>query len=119
MLHRPASTAYTDYLTKSGGKNPNLLLCFCQIECKSMFCFCQIQKKTHLIFDNQKCNTTTIHERHSALSRLMSDPEYEFPRAFVFSDKASKTEGRISYLPIYLLSFLKQTSLPEKMIFEI
>ena len=57
--------------------------------------------------------------RHSALSRLMSDPEYDFPQAFVFNDKASKTEGHISYLPIYLLSFLKPTPLPKKMIFDI
>ena len=57
--------------------------------------------------------------RHSALSRLMADPEYDFPQAFVFNDKASKTEDRISYLPIYLLSFLKPTPLPEKMIFNI
>ena len=57
--------------------------------------------------------------RHSALSRLMSDPEYDFPQAFVFNDKTSKTEDRISYLPIYLLPFLRPTSLPEKMIFEI
>ena len=57
--------------------------------------------------------------RHSALSRLMSDPEYDYPQAFVFNDKASKTEGRISYLPIYFLSFLRPTPLPEKMIFDI
>ena len=57
--------------------------------------------------------------RHSALSRLMSDPEYDFPQAFVFNDKASKTEDRISYLPIYLLPFLRPTPLPEKMIFDI
>ena len=57
--------------------------------------------------------------RHSALSRLMSDSEYDFPQAFVFNDKTSTAKGRISYLPIYLLSFLKLTSLPEKMIFEI
>ena len=49
----------------------------------------------------------------------MSDPEYDFPQAFVFNDKASKTDGPISYLPIYLLSFLKPTPLPEKMIFDL
>ena len=57
--------------------------------------------------------------RHSALSRLMSDPEYDFPQSFVFNDKTARTEDRISYLPIYLLSFLRPTPLPEKMIFEI
>ena len=57
--------------------------------------------------------------RHSALSRLMADPEYDFPQAFVFNDKASKTDGPITYLPIYLLSFLKPTPLPVKMIFDL
>ena len=49
----------------------------------------------------------------------LCDPEYDFPQALIFNDKASKTGDRISYLPIYLLSFLKPTPLPEKMIFEI
>ena len=57
--------------------------------------------------------------RHSALSHLMSDPEYDLPRAFVFNDKSWKTLDRISYLPIYMLSLFKPPALPEKMIFEI
>ena len=57
--------------------------------------------------------------RHSALSRLMSEPEYDFPQAFVFNDKSWKTQNRVTYLPIYMLSLFSPTPLPEKMIFEI
>ena len=57
--------------------------------------------------------------RHSALSRLMSDPEYDLPRAYVFNDKSWKSADRIMYLPIYMISLLKPTALPEKMIYEI
>ena len=57
--------------------------------------------------------------RHSALSRLISDPEYDFPQALVFNDKSYKSDGQIAYLPIYLLSCLAPAALPEKMIFEL
>jgi len=57
--------------------------------------------------------------RHSALSRLLSDPEYDLPQAFVFNDKHWKTEGPVTYLPIYMLMFLRPSALPEKMIFEV
>jgi len=57
--------------------------------------------------------------RHSALSRLLSDPEYDLPQAFVFNDKHWKVENNVTYLPIYMLMFLLPSVLPEKMIFEI
>ena len=57
--------------------------------------------------------------RHSALSRLTSDPEYDLPQAYVFNDKSWKSADRIMYLPIYITSLLKPTALPEKMIYEI
>lgn len=57
--------------------------------------------------------------RHSALSRLLADSEYALSQAFVFNDKAWKRNGKIMYLPVYMLSLLKPTPLPGKMIFEI
>ena len=57
--------------------------------------------------------------RHSALSRLMSDPEYNLQQAYVFNDKSWKSADKVMYLPIYMTFLLKPTALPEKMIYEI
>lgn len=57
--------------------------------------------------------------RHSALSHLLSDPEYDFPKAFVFNDTAWKTKETVHYRPIYMIEFLRKTELPETMIFEV
>ena len=54
---------------------------------------------------------------------IPTHPQWVLPKlptqSFVFNDKTARTEDQISYLPIYLLSFLRPTPLPEKMIFEI
>ena len=57
--------------------------------------------------------------RHSALSHLLSDSEYDLPQAFVFNDKVWKSAERILYLPVYMIAFLKPVPLPEKMIYEL
>ena len=57
--------------------------------------------------------------RHSALSHLLSDAEYDLSRAFVFNDKAWKSTERILCLPVYMVAFLKPVPLPEKMIYEL
>lgn len=57
--------------------------------------------------------------RHSALSHLLSDSEYDLPQAFVFNDKTWKSEDRILYLPAYMIAFLKPTALPDHMIYDI
>lgn len=56
--------------------------------------------------------------RHSALSHLLSDSEYDLPQAFVFNDKTWKSEDRILYLPAYMIAFLKPTALPDHMIYD-
>ena len=57
--------------------------------------------------------------RHSALSHLLADAEYDLSRAFVFNDKVWKSAERILYLPVYMVAFLKPVPLPEKMIYEL
>lgn len=57
--------------------------------------------------------------RHSALSHLLADAEYDLPKAYVFNDDVWKSTDRILYLPVYMVDFFRPTPLPEKMIYDI
>lgn len=57
--------------------------------------------------------------RHSALAHLLSDPEYNLPQAFVFTDNVWKSSDHILYLPAYMISFIKPVSLPDQMIYDV
>ncbi len=47
------------------------------------------------------------YERHSALSQVMSVGEYDIREAMVFSNENLSVKGAITYLPIYMLMFLR------------
>ena len=47
------------------------------------------------------------YDRHNALSNVMSNPEYDIDRAYVFCNENIRTTGKICYIPIYMLMFLK------------
>ena len=50
---------------------------------------------------------------HSALSKALSNPEYEIQKAYVLSGSNVSQEGRIIYMPVYLCMYLKdRTVLP-------
>ena len=51
--------------------------------------------------------------RHNALSNVLENKEYEIPSAFVFCQDNVKTQGKITYVPIYLIAFLEQISVEE------
>lgn len=54
------------------------------------------------------------YERHRALSNVMGSASYQIPKAFVLCNDNVKQVGRITYLPIYMLMFIKRSqSLPE------
>lgn len=48
-------------------------------------------------------------KRHNALSNVMSTPDYGIKSAMVFSNSNVSSIRRITYLPVYLLMFLRQT----------
>lgn len=53
------------------------------------------------------------YERHKALTNVVSSTTYNIPKAYVLCNDNIKTVGKITYLPIYMLMFIKKTkSLP-------
>ena len=48
------------------------------------------------------------YQRHNALSNIMSDPVYNIREALVLSGANVSVAGRIKYLPIYMLLFLRK-----------
>lgn len=53
------------------------------------------------------------YQKHSALSNLLADKNYGIRQAIVFSNDNVTIKGKIRYLPIYMLMFLKKE---EKMV---
>lgn len=56
---------------------------------------------------------------HSALSKMLSNPDYKISEAFVFSNSNVREEGKIVYLPIYMLMFIEKKTVPEDMIYKL
>ena len=47
------------------------------------------------------------YEKHSALDNVMAVPEYGIQEAYVFTNDNVKTDGKLTYLPIYMVMFLQ------------
>lgn len=45
---------------------------------------------------------------HSALSKVVSNPEYRISKAYVFADCNVCIEGSIRYMPVYMCAFLRK-----------
>ncbi len=48
------------------------------------------------------------YERHNALSNVIASTEYDIPEALVLCNGNVKTNGKITYMPIYMLMFLEK-----------
>ena len=48
------------------------------------------------------------YQTHSALNKVLSNPQYDIPQAFVFSNENISQKGKIQYYPIYMLMFLEK-----------
>ena len=48
------------------------------------------------------------YEKHSALDNVMSVKEYAIEEAYVFTNDNVKVKGKLTYLPIYMVMFLKE-----------
>ena len=59
------------------------------------------------------------YKRHRALAHMMDEPEFGLSSAVVLDDDALGTEGGVFYAPIYMMMFLEQKRLPERMIYDI
>lgn len=53
------------------------------------------------------------YHRHNALSNVLSIPAYDIQEAYVLCQDNLSRDGKISYLPIYMLMFLKPAKLKE------
>lgn len=49
------------------------------------------------------------YKRHSALSNILSDSNYDIPEAFVFSNANVSKKGKITYLPVYMIACIRKT----------
>ena len=47
------------------------------------------------------------YNKHSALNNLLNVKEYGIEEAFIFTNDNVKVEGKLNYLPIYMVMFLK------------
>ena len=59
------------------------------------------------------------YQRHAALDNVMENRDYAIPTAFVFQNDNVRADGRVVYLPIYMLMFLQKEQIPESMIYKL
>ncbi len=56
------------------------------------------------------------YKRHSALSHLLSDDHYRYEKGYVLCNGNIERKGKIIYLPIYMVSFIKNQLPPKEQI---
>ena len=56
---------------------------------------------------------------HSALTKIMDNPDYQLPGAYVFSNANVRVVGRIIYLPMYMLMFIVKEKIPGELIYKL
>lgn len=49
------------------------------------------------------------YERHHALSNVMSNDDYRIPQAYIFCNDNVHQSGRLLYVPVYMIAFLRKT----------
>ena len=55
----------------------------------------------------ENVQSTKSYEKHSALDNVMSIEEYNIREAYVFTNDNIKVRGKLIYLPVYMIMFLK------------
>ena len=56
--------------------------------------------------------------RHNAMDNVLNLPEYELENGYVFCGGNIEVEGKITYYPIYMITFLQKKELPDEIIFD-
>ena len=59
------------------------------------------------------------YQRHAALDNVLGNKDYAIPTAFVFQNDNVSADGRIVYLPIYMLMFLQKEETPAPQIYKL
>ena len=58
------------------------------------------------------------YQRHAALDNVMANRDYAIPLAYVFQNDNSKVDGKVVYLPMYMLMFLQKDDMAEPMVYK-
>ena len=58
-------------------------------------------------------------KHHSALDNILGDANYHISEAYVLNNENVQVEGKVIYLPIYMMMFIFPTTFPERMIYRI
>ena len=53
------------------------------------------------------------YQRHNALSNILNNDRYKIPRALVFCNDNVRTSGKVSYMPIYMVTYLRKEVIGE------
>jgi hypothetical protein len=56
----------------------------------------------------------SAYHTHASLDYLLGNPRYNLKKAIVFSESNIETAGPITYAPVYLLPFLKESPASQK-----
>lgn len=58
------------------------------------------------------------YERHNALKNVVAEKNYHISQAYIFSNANLSVKGNFTYMPVYMLMFMKRTK-PANMIYKI
>lgn len=59
------------------------------------------------------------YERHNALSRVMSNPDYGIKKAYVLCNDNLHTAGNVEYIPVYMTMFIQKNRDTEDLIYKL
>ncbi len=57
--------------------------------------------------------------KHVALSNVLANEDYAIPAAYVFHNGNVSASGKVIYLPVYMLMFIRRMESPEELIYKI
>ena len=59
------------------------------------------------------------YHRHAALDNVIANKEWKLQNGLVFCIGNIETAGKITYLPLYMIQFLKQEAMPESLVVQV
>lgn len=59
------------------------------------------------------------YQRHAALTNLLSNKEYDIKEGLVFAHCNIRTEQKTTYLPVYMIAFIRRPEVPKDLIYSL
>lgn len=63
-----------------------------------------------------KVKSGKAYKTHVALDHVMEASNYTIPESFIFSDANVSRDGKLTYLPIYMSTLVKNEELPDPIV---